>query len=386
MRFRKVAYTLHLWLGIISGLIVFIVCLTGAIWALRINGWVGETSQDDSECPPTEQNQSLLLPSQLITITSEKLGNEMPNNISYTKEKPARVTIYGKNYRYIKVNPYTGEMLGEPTGASKKDDSFDLWRFVGTGHRSLWLPWEIGRPIVNYGTLVFVIVLITGLVIWFPKSKKAAKNRLWFNWKKGTPAKRKIFDLHSVLGFYVCFVLLAIAFTGMVWGIEWWSKGLYSVTTGGKTLPEWGAAKSDTISADTSMTAIKAVDKIFLKVLNENTQAYSVSFGYPDPKDNASAISVTVYKQKDIYYNSDSYSFDRYSLQEIKIKGPYSGKYAEASVGDKLRKMNYEIHIGSIWGTPGRILVFFAAIFGASLPVTGLYIFFKTRKKKKKKI
>lgn len=96
--------------------------------------------------------------------------------------------------------------------------------------------------------------------------------------------------------------------------------------------------------------------------------------------------TVTVYKQKDIYYNSDSYSFDRYSLQEIKIEGPYSGKYAEASVGDKLRKMNYEIHIGSIWGTPGRILVFFAAIFGASLPVTGLYIFFKTRKKKKKKI
>ena len=188
MRFRKIAYTLHLWLGMISGLIVFIVCLTGAIWALRINGWIGETSQDDPECLPTEQNQSLVLPSQLITITSEKLENETPNNISYTKKKPARVTIYGKNYRYIKVNPYTGEMLGEPIGTPQKDNSFDLWRFVRTGHRCLWLPWEIGRPIVNYGTLIFVIVLITGLVIWFPKSKKAAKNRLWFNWKKGTPA------------------------------------------------------------------------------------------------------------------------------------------------------------------------------------------------------
>ena len=172
----------------------------------------------------------------------------------------------------------------------------------------------------------------------------------------------------------------------MVWGIEWWSKSLYTVTTGGNTLPEWGTAKSDTISADTSTTAVKAVDKIFLKILNENTQAYSIGLSCPDPKDKASVINAAVYKQKDMYYNSDNYTFDRYSLQEIKIDGPYSGKYDEASFGDKLRKMNYEIHIGSIWGTPGRILVFFAALFGASLPVTGLYIFFKTRKKKKKKI
>ncbi|GAE83536.1 hypothetical protein JCM10512_1818 [Bacteroides reticulotermitis JCM 10512] len=48
--------------------------------------------------------------------------------------------------------------------------------------------------------------------------------------------------------------------------------------------------------------------------------------------------------------------------------------------------MNYEIHVGSILGTPGRVLAFLAALFGASLPVTGAYIFIKrTRKKKKKK-
>ncbi len=218
MTFKKVAYQLHLWLGLISGLIVFIVCLTGAIWALRINGWVGDTAEDEVDCIPTAQNQNLLLPSQLASKTSTELGSDIPNNISYTKEKSASVAIWGENYKSVKINPYTGDLIKEPASSPKEEDSFNLWRFVGNGHRCLWLPWEVGRPIVNYGTLVFVLVLISGLIIWFPKSKKAAKNRLWFNWKKNTPAKRRIFDLHSVLGFYVCFILLAIAFTGMVWG------------------------------------------------------------------------------------------------------------------------------------------------------------------------
>lgn len=385
MTLRRIAYKLHLWLGLLSGLIVFIVCLTGAIWALRINGWVGETKKEEIKCLPTEQNPNLLLPSQLASRASIELSTEIPNNISYTKEKPTRVTIYGENYKSVKINPYTGDLIEEPAALSKDENSFDLWRFVGMGHRCLWLPWEIGRPIVNYGTLVFVLVLISGLIIWFPKSKKAAKNRLWFNWKKGTPIKRRIFDLHSVLGFYICFILLAISFTGMVWGIEWWSKGVYTVTSGGKQLPEWGTAKSDTISIDTSMTIVKAVDQIFLKLANDNPVAYSISISYPDSKDSVSVINATVYKREDSYYDSDRYSFDRYSLQEIKIEGPYSGKYADAPFSDKLRRMNYEIHIGSILETPGRILVFFTALFGASLPVTGLYIFIKTRKKKKKK-
>lgn len=385
MTFKKVVYRLHLWLGLFSGLIVFIVCLTGAIWALRINGWVGDTSNDEIQCLPTEQYENLLLPSQLSSKASTELGSDIPSNISYTKEKAAKVAIYGKNYKSVDVNPYTGELI-DGYSSSKGDGSFDLWRFVGTGHRCLWLPWEIGRPIVNYGTLVFVLVLISGLVIWFPKSKKAARNRLWFNWKKNTPTKRRIIDLHSVLGFYICFILLVLAFTGMVWGIEWWSKGVYAITTGGKELPEWNAAKSDTMSVDKSMTIEKAVDRVFVKLTEENPEAYSISIGYPDVKDNASVINATIYKRKDSYYDSDSYDFDRYSLQEIKVAGPYSGKNADASFGDKLRRMNYEIHIGSIAGTPGRILVFFAAIFGMSLPVTGLYIFTKTRKKKKRKV
>lgn len=383
MKFRKIAYQLHLWIGLVSGIIVFIVCLTGAIWAVGINAWVGSTNES---IKVSEENAQVLLPSQLFELAKDSLYGHAPQSVSYGKGEAVSIRSYGEKHSLeISVNPYHGNILDVKNNKTGGEYTYTFWDYMRWGHRALWLPWDVGRVIVNYGTLAFVIVLITGLIIWFPKSKKAAKNRLWFNWKKTTPTKRKIFDLHSVLGFYICFILLAVAFTGMVWGIEWWSNGLYKITSGGKELPEWKLAQSDTLNIDSSMTAYVAVDRIFEKLVNENPQSEYINISIPDSTNKASSVGATVYVNKGTYYNSDRYSFDRYSLQEIKLDGPYNGKYADADFGDKFRRMNYEIHIGAIFGTPGRILVFLSALFGASLPVSGLYIYIKMRTRKKKK-
>ncbi len=72
--------------------------------------------------------------------------------------------------------------------------------FVLAGHRWLWLPsYEVGHTIVNYATLIFIISLITGLVLWWPKNKAAAKQRFRFKWKPGTKWRRKNYDVHNVL-------------------------------------------------------------------------------------------------------------------------------------------------------------------------------------------
>lgn len=378
MNIKKLAYKLHLWLGIISGIIIFIVCLTGAIWALNIHGWVGSDKVAEKKIINT--GLPLLKPSQLSKIAADTL-NVTLTYVTYTKNGVARIGTYDRRNRISAlIHPYTGEILKVD---KFNTENFNFWHFIRRGHRFMWLPPNIGRPLVNYGTLAFVLVLISGLVFWIPKSKSQMKKRLVFRWKSSTKIRRKLFDLHTILGLYFCFFLLAISLTGMVWGLEWWSRGLYKVTSGGKDLPPWGAVYSDTSSISKSLSAIEATDIIFEKMIKENPNVYSVSMGFPNEKSKTSVISATVYPKKNVYYNSDRYYFDRYTLEEIKSDGPYSGKYSEAAPGDKLRRMNYDIHIGSIWGTPGRLLMFFAALFGASLPVTGFYLFFRKRIKNK---
>lgn len=69
---------------------------------------------------------------------------------------------------------------------------------------------------------------------------------------------------------------------------------------------------------------------------------------------------------------SDRYEFNRRSGEIAPVM-----KYAGSAPADKLRGWIYSIHTGSIGGIFTRILWFLGALLGASLPLTGYYIWIK---------
>ena len=75
---------------------------------------------------------------------------------------------------------------------------------------------------------------------------------------------------------------------------------------------------------------------------------------------------------------SDRYEFNRRS-GELSL----AAKYADANEADKLRGWIYSIHTGSLGGLFTRILWLLGALLGASLPLTGYYIWIRHLLKKK---
>src|SRR5690606_3452020 len=122
--------------------------------------------------------------------------------------------------------------------------------------------------------------------------------------------------LHNVLGFYAMLFLLAIALTGMVWGIKWYSEGLYWITSGGKELKEFSNFQSDTLKIR-KYDRDEALDFAFLKAINKHPDAGGFYYSFPDSADKAAAINIYVYPNNGQFYNSMSYHFDQYSLKEI---------------------------------------------------------------------
>jgi uncharacterized iron-regulated membrane protein len=55
-----------------------------------------------------------------------------------------------------------------------------------------------------------------------------------------------------------------------------------------------------------------------------------------------------------------------------------------ADLPDKIRRMNYDIHVGAIGGLPGKIIAFFASFIAATLPVTGIAMWWNKQKEKNK--
>lgn len=434
--FKRVMAWLHLWLGLASGIIVVIVSLTGCIYVFENE--IKDFIEDWRFVEP--QEKAFLLPSQLVTIADKTMKGNHATSVTFGSKDEAAIVGYfiekkgdkdkggkdgnrkgeGKGNRKkdiaenksergkaalksqgkgkgkdkkekprkrrsgvftsIYMNPYTGEILN--VKSFSRGDSPDFFRWILNGHRALWLPYDIGRPIVGVAVIIFLILLISGIVLWWPTKWIKSIIDKSFKIKWDASFKRVNYDFHNVLGFYSCIFLFFIAVTGLVWSFGWWSKSLYWVTSGGKPLTEnRESPKSDTTNIKTFN--ITTADKVLLKMRKENPQASGILISIPSKP--ADPIGAFVYKQKNTYYNMDRYNFDQQSLKEISIKTPFSGKYIEANIPDKIRRMNYDIHVGSVLGLTGKFIAFFASLISATLPITGFIIWWGKQKFGKKK-
>lgn len=382
MTFKKANNWLHLWLGLGSGVIVLVVCITGCIWVFNEE----ITAVLEPRTVVEKRNTPVLLPSELGKIANSLYPSKKVSYVIYQQGRTVNIGVGGRREggATLKVNPYSGEII---SNKQSKKGEVDFFRFILNGHRFLWMPVEIGRPIVNYGTLIFVILLITGLVWWYPKKWNKKTKEKSFQIKWGGSFKRVNLDLHNVLGFYSMLFLLAIGLTGMVYGIKWYSESMYWATSGGKSLGEFSRLTSDSLQANKFYTPEKAIDKAFVFAMKENPKSEGFYYTFPDTARKKSTINITVYPTAGQFYNNKSYQFDQHTLKQLKGTNPvYDVDYEEAGFGSRLRKMNYDIHVGSILGLPGKVLAFLASLIGASLPVTGFLVWWGRKYGKNKKV
>lgn len=371
MTVKKIVGKIHLWLGFGSGLLVFIIAITGCIYAFERE--IRDITQPfrfvEKEAKP------FLPPSVLKAAAEEKLSGKHIHAVQYLGADKAAMVIYYNyepDYYYylVYVNPYTAEVL------KVKDMEADFFQFILDGHFYLWLPPEIGQPVAATATLVFVVMLISGIILWWPKQKKDAKQRFKVKWNARW--RRVNYDLHNVLGFYVWTIALVLALTGLVWGFQWFAKGVYIATGGEKTL-EYSEPLSDTTQHYTG--EVPMIDKVYAHMRREYPNAETLEVHIPETK--SSVIGANANPDGDTYWKIDYRYYDQYTLKELPVEHVY-GRFPEAKAADKLSRMNYDIHTGAILGLPGKLLAFFASLICASLPVTGVYIWWGRRSKAKK--
>jgi uncharacterized iron-regulated membrane protein len=125
----------------------------------------------------------------------------------------------------------------------------------------------------------------------------------------------------------------------------------------------------------------KPIDLLIPRLQKENPLADGFELHYPESA--AHSIYVEVSKSKGLFYDSDFRFFDQNSLKEIETEALYS-KYEDATIPDKILRMNYDIHIGAIGGIVGKIIAFLVSLLTATLPVTGVLLWYGRKYKKNK--
>jgi len=366
---RKNILKIHSVIGLITGVVVLIVSITGCLWVFK------EELEDSKPKPISiyQANTGVIAPAKAKLIGEKINPNRAIHGVLYQQEHDVIEVIYYQNepkfYQSLYIDPYSGESLGQ------KNHLSGFFSFVLDGHVNLWLPADIGGWIVRISVLLFLIMVISGIILWWPKTKKGRKQRLSFQWKKTTRWKRKNYDLHSVLGFYICSLAFVLAFTGSVMAFDWFYYITYKAWGGDKNpafvIPN--VPKDANTSSDT-----KQMDLLIPNLKSKYSNANNFELHYPNS--DSSAVYVEI-GYSNLHYSNDYKFFDPQTLKEIHVDGIY-GSYEDADIADLVIRANYDIHIGAIGGILGKILAFIISLLSASLPITGFLMWYGRRKKK----
>ncbi|WP_439483134.1 PepSY-associated TM helix domain-containing protein [Cyclobacterium plantarum] len=371
MKIKKAIGKIHLWLGLSSGLVVFIVAITGCIYAFQSE--IQDLTQSYRFVEP--QQSPVLPPTQIWEKADQALPDKHLHAILYPKPDRSAQAIYYSfeedYYYFVYVNPYTGEVL------KVKDEFADFFRLVLDGHFYLWLPPEIGQPVVASFTLIFLVMMISGLVLWWPKNIKARSQR--FSLKLNGSWKRKNYDLHSVIGFYVMAFGLVFALTGLVWGFTWFRDGVYSVASGGKEYVEYYTPEST--SSQSYQGDLPALDQVWLNMRAAYPDADWIEVHPPETENGA--IAANANPDAGTYWKMDYRYFDPNTLEELPVDHIWN-RFHEATVAQKIMRINYDVHVGAILGFPGKVLAFLLSLIIASLPITGFLLWYGRKVKAKK--
>lgn len=378
--FKKWAGKLHLWLGLTSGLIVFVVAITGSIFVFRDeirHALLKDLRYVEAHGSPLPVDQLWQNTQQHIPGNYKLSWVNVNNNPDRSwefccyKADPDAITYFGSLDYYVRyyVNPYTGKILGSV------DEEHEFFNVVKMLHWSLLLSTDYGQPIVGWSTFIFVVMLITGIILWWPKNKAAARQRFWFRWKSITKWKRKNYDLHNIPGFYLLIPLFIIACTGLAFAFRWFQALIYVAFAGTTIHP----ALPETHSISHTIEAVQPMDSAFISARDHYPKAAAFQISPPGDSDTSGVINVYVQQKEDRYYKMQTMKFDQYNGKLLLNKS-----YDSKNLGEKVLDANYDIHVGAILGLPGKILAFLASTICASLPITGFLIWYGRKFKKRK--
>lgn len=398
---KKLFAKVHLWLSIPFGIIIAIVCLTGAILVFE--------TEILELCYPShyyvkEVKGKPLPPATLISMGREQLPDSIKINgirITADPKRTYQLVLPGKKAAAF-IDPYTGKVTGIADGQGFFMQMMRLHRWLLDSYKRDG-SFALGKTVVGYSTLALAIILISGLVIWYPRNRKVLKNRLKIKTKSGW--YRFFYDLHVSGGFYATLLLLVLTLTGLTWSFGWYRDAFYAAF-GVETTQGQGHAPSAPASTTREGNVSGENTSSGRKVgSGERSERSKHSGGAPERREKKPDYTAWAEVLADLQnrypaYNSitiqsgsatvstarygNTRGSDRYTFYPSTGAITEVQLYKDLPKSGKIRGWIYSVHAGTWGGMTTKILSCLVSLLGGIFAITGYYFWIKKKLRKRK--
>lgn len=368
---RKVLFQVHLWTGLVLGLVLALLGLSGSLLVYdhellalgekplpRAEAQGVPLSADKliaaarAAVPGKTDSVTLVLPKasgDAASVFMRKLGGK-----SDRKREGER-----KAYTYVYLDPVSGRVLDTRPSALNP-----VLAFVHDFHGNFLMGRE-GRQVVGWLGIVMLLLGLSGIVLWWPK-----RGSWKFAFGVRKKAKGYLFhrDLHGAAGIWLWLVFIIVSFSGVVIAFPNTAKAM-TQTTAQAFDPRRGP-EVEPIDGLKPMGADAAIALVRAQVPN----AAIASVALPAKK--SEMIRVTLGTMED-------------GPVSVAYVDPYQKRIAgwrnapDAPGADRFVAWQRPLHAGEGWGAVWRALVFVSGFLPLLFVITGTVMWLKKRKGRK---
>lgn len=362
--YRRLFWKWHLYAGLFGAPLLILIAVTGGILvfspeidhALRPDLWKIEAPAS----PPTTSSSD----ESCYRTVRERYPNSkiLQYRQSDRPDKPYQFLLLTpgiEGLHDVWINPYSGELVGERA----RETAFV--RIVEQLHRRL-LTGEVGSSIIELMTGWGIVLCLTGLFLWWPKTARQLRNSLTVPASGG--AYKVNWRLHNALGGWFAVVILLLALTGMVFST--YTGAMYSkvmAATGGTRSPLFQPPKSTVVEGAAKASLDRMLEQVRMEAGPES-RFHVLLPGQPD----GSVVFNDLRQERPQWTRLGDFriwAFDQYSGAVLQRSG-----WDDLHPMFRFRILSLVIHFGSIYGLPTKILAAAGCLAMVALAVSGVLI------------
>jgi uncharacterized iron-regulated membrane protein len=351
-RLKKILFWLHLILGVAGGLVIAMLAFTGA--AMAFEPEILSLVDPKARAVTPVADLPRLPASEFLARAKAAKPDKKPGGLVLSSDPTVPVLVQVAGAHALSLHPQTGEIVGERTPSNFFTVMLLLHLRLSSG--------EVGNWIVTVSNVCFLLLCLTGLYLWWPKTWNTVRNVTRFNFK--LRGKAFHWNLHNVAGFWALAVLLVITTTGLIMSYQWASDLVYTLTGSAKPQPAPVVKldeKAPRFPVDQAVAAATA------RVADWDTIAVIT----PSARSGAYRLII---REKGAAHTGMRSTLWLHGGTGEELRWEF---YADSSLGRKLRAAVVPLHMGTIAGLPGRVVAFAACIAALTLVVTGYVLTWK---------
>ena len=376
MSVRKVIFWLHLTAGLVAGVIIAIMSVTGVALAFEheIVAWA---ERDVRRVTPPASATALPFDALLAKARAAAPAGAKPSAVTVSRDPRNAVAVnFGRDAGVYYVNQYTGAILKPATTRTA-----ELMTTLVEWHRYLGRSGDqrpLGKTLTGACNLAFLFLAVSGLWLWWPRAWNARILRpsLWF--VRGATGRTRDWNWHNVIGFWSLPALIVLTISAAVIGYAWANDLVYRAV--GEKPQKPGAAQAAPAEIATPPAGTPRIDlgTVLARVQSAHPdwRQITVREGYARRPEKTPAIlpfSATLQPGGGI---------PSFALTQI-VLDPHTGailsqaSYADQTTGRKARTWLRYLHTGQALGWPGQLIAALASLGACVLVYTGFALAFR---------